>query len=66
MGGEMTQNCPLCGKTVYPERDGDPDNLAGRFYFCYGNYGGCRATFPRTSGFVTSSGGTRLDDNWGD
>jgi len=43
----MTQNCPLCGETVYLECDADPRNLTGKFYFCRGNSGGCRATFPR-------------------
>ena len=41
----MTQNCPLCGKPVYPVRNPDPDSLTGRFYFCAATPESCRATF---------------------
>jgi hypothetical protein len=42
---KMTQNCPLCGKPVYPVRNPDPDSLTGRFYFCAATPESCRATF---------------------
>jgi len=41
----MAQKCPLCGKTINPAYEADPDSVAGKYYFCRGSPGCCRATF---------------------
>jgi len=43
------KKCPFCGEIIYQEYDDDPGNLTGKYYFCCGNSGGCRATFPLTA-----------------